>query len=330
MQTLQKLKPRANASSPSKQLTAVGTSTRTALSDYCQTVGQNIMRPDGNRAYLPASLWAAPIWLPENRADKRSRYPVNWTDRFGNKYEVSASEELSPTPDMGVLLGLAALWQDYMFQQDVCFKDIGQQMYVEMQIPVSRVYKATGYTYRDKANLLNSIKRLSTITAQVVFAEGKEGSHGGVKFEHFFDAQYITPEINGQSGYIKFAVNRLFIPRPVSCIWHPARLSQNLKFPTSRLIFWGIAVSLHGWKGTAKDLYKLIYRINSSDSVPLAKIRKWKYRRLTPALNELAQCGFKITHEKNAYGEKTIGMYWPNAAQALKVGTHETKDDSPR
>lgn len=322
---------RADASYRSKQSTAVGTSTRTALSDYRQTVGQNIMRPDGNRAYLPASLWAAPIWLPENRADKRNRYPVSWTDRFGNKYEVSAAEELSPNPDMGVLLGLAALWQDHMFRQDVCFKDIGQQTYVEMQIPVSRVYKATGYTYRDKANLLNSIKRLSTITAQVVFAEGKEGPHGGVKFEHFFDAQYITPETNGQGGHIKFAVNRLFIPRQESCIWHPARLCQKLMSQTSRLIFWGIATSLHGWKGTAKDLYKLVYRIDSSDdSVSLAKIRKWKYRRLTPTLTELVQCGFKITQEENAYGEKTTGIYWPKAAHALKVGAHKTKDASLR
>lgn len=307
-------------SSRSKVQATVGTNTTTALTSYQEVSGQEIMRPDGNRAYLPTNLWAAPIWLPENRADKRRKYPICWLDKYGTKYEVNATEDLTADPDMGVLLGLIALWQDYMQQRNVFLKSVEEQTYVGIKIPMSRIYKATGYTYRTKQRLLESIKRLSTISAQIIFAKNQEGRPRGIKFVHFFDAEYIQPEKNGHAGRIEFIINRFFIPRPINFLWHPAKLCQNLKLPTSRLLFWGVANSLHGWKGTAKELYKLIYRTNSDEIDPV-KIRKWKMRRLMPALQELEKNGFRITQTKNAYGEELIGIYWPSAKRALNAGT---------
>lgn len=168
---------------------------------------------------------------------------------------------------------------------------------------------------------MNSLDRLSRIHLSLYFKNERDGLKG-VKFTNLFgDIEYYEPDTPGTSGTISIYFNRFLIPRTGEYIWHPAKLCQALKLETSLLIFWGIACNIRGWKGTTRDLYKLVNRIDEEgDSL---NIRVWKSRRLKPALKELAKNGFKITIGKNAYDEEEISIYWPSAKKALSIGRKE-------
>lgn len=265
--------------------------------------------------------------MPDNRTSRKRKYPVRWTDKAGNKYEVRAAEDLTANPDMGVLLGLAALWQDYMLRHDVCFlyKEKPAEddekitiQYVGFRIPIREVYAATGYSCREKRWLIQSLDRLVTITVRVEYNKS-EYRRGGIIFTHFFGYHYVEPDKKGQAGWIDFSINRFFIPRTTSCLWHPAKLCQSLRLPTARLLFWAVACSVRGWSGTVTDLYRLVQRTDEV-TVDKRKIWNWDKRQLAPTLAELTQYGFKISRQKNTYGEDTVDIRWPNAKNALRAG----------
>lgn len=311
-----------------------GTSTEEALLAYQSDVGVRIKRPDANRAYLPMNLWSAPIWLPPNRARKASAYPIVWADRFGNRYTVCAAHDLAAAPDMDVLIGLAAVWQYAMINTEVTLREIDGDTFVHIELPMPQIYRATGYSSRDKRNLLNSLARLSSIYAEVEFSDGGDGKRPGkIIFSDFFRYGYIPPVKHGAHGTLAADVNRIFIPRKNS-LWHPAQMCQSLNLPTSKLIYWAMAPCLRGWLGSVYQLYELINRRNRIEQLDAKKYRnrvmRWKTDRLVPAAKELRDTGFKIDVVKGICGPDEIIIKWPEARKALNTNTREGRNTARR
>lgn len=240
----------------------------------------------------------------------------SWFDKHKNEFVVSGIKKLKINPDMPILLCVTAMFQECLEQAELSKKD--PETYLHITIPIAKLYKILGCSRKDKETLLKSLKRLSRIHLELFFRKPQKGTVGAM-FINAFEAKYVEPDTRGTSGTLEFHFHRFFIPRVTGYVWRPMLLCLALKSETARLIFWNLAAYTTGaWKGTAKELYAMVNRIDEeNEKIDLKSVREWKCKRLKPALKELEQQKFKIGWSKNIYGEEILAIEWPEAKEAL-------------
>ena len=261
---------------------------------------------DGDRAYMPLALLRTPLWpVTASNAKKQEGSQVylrRFTNAFGDRIAIQSNAILRPTPDMGVLLTLVAIFQKRISgtpAYDTGLPENENRTYYDFSCPLTELMRETGITHESR--LIESLKRLGSV--RLKFQRQKSGADYG---ETFFELDrmftfYIEriDEENGKRTHkgdkIVMNLHRAFIPKK-DYLYRSAKQCRALRTDTARLIFWALCSRRH-FKGTAEEWYTILspdtktYCGKMQEQARQKLQWQWENKSFKPALLELAKAG---------------------------------------